>query len=150
MLFFFFNDTATTEIYTLSLHDALPISRVAGGIADAEAEDEASGEQFAQRPGGVGGGDRLPAERHRDAATDNDPLGLRQEGRAEREALPAHALRVPEDAVTEALDLARERTELGSGQIVEEYEHTRRAEVHRRLLLPWRSTETMLHQETRQ
>src|SRR3712207_8682645 len=25
MLFFFFNDTATTEIYTLSLHDALPI-----------------------------------------------------------------------------------------------------------------------------
>src|SRR6185437_17094252 len=25
---FFFNDTATTEIYTLSLHDALPISRV--------------------------------------------------------------------------------------------------------------------------
>ena len=26
LLFFFFNDTATTEIYTLSLHDALPIS----------------------------------------------------------------------------------------------------------------------------
>src|SRR2546422_10036306 len=26
-LFFFFNDTATTEIYTLSLHDALPIFR---------------------------------------------------------------------------------------------------------------------------
>src|SRR3712207_7224445 len=25
--YFFFNDTATTEIYTLSLHDALPISR---------------------------------------------------------------------------------------------------------------------------
>src|SRR3990170_8543813 len=34
-LFFFFNDTATTEIYTLSLHDALPISapRSAGGRA---------------------------------------------------------------------------------------------------------------------
>src|SRR6267143_6683040 len=28
-LFFFFNDTATTEIYTLSLHDALPISSAA-------------------------------------------------------------------------------------------------------------------------
>src|SRR2546430_5273011 len=27
-MLFFFNDTATTEIYTLSLHDALPISRV--------------------------------------------------------------------------------------------------------------------------
>src|SRR2546430_16597371 len=26
-IFFFFNDTATTEIYTLSLHDALPISQ---------------------------------------------------------------------------------------------------------------------------
>src|SRR5256885_12474583 len=31
--FFFFNDTATTEIYTLSLHDALPIS-FAGERAD--------------------------------------------------------------------------------------------------------------------
>src|SRR5256885_7750447 len=29
ILFFFFNDTATTEIYTLSLHDALPICRSA-------------------------------------------------------------------------------------------------------------------------
>src|SRR5256886_4393695 len=37
-VFFFFNDTATTEIYTLSLHDALPICRTAdrrcaGGFA---------------------------------------------------------------------------------------------------------------------
>src|SRR5215813_15456524 len=31
--FFFFNDTATTEIYTLSLHDALPISTVAPTIS---------------------------------------------------------------------------------------------------------------------
>src|SRR3712207_8581284 len=36
-MIFFFNDTATTEIYTLSLHDALPISgairqQVAGGV----------------------------------------------------------------------------------------------------------------------
>src|SRR5207302_9220676 len=30
--FFFFNDTATTEIYTLSLHDALPISSSASAI----------------------------------------------------------------------------------------------------------------------
>src|SRR2546430_12564347 len=29
-LFFFFNDTATTEIYTLSLHDALPICEWCG------------------------------------------------------------------------------------------------------------------------
>src|SRR3712207_8872387 len=31
LLFFFFNDTATTEIYTLSLHDALPISAIGVG-----------------------------------------------------------------------------------------------------------------------
>src|SRR3989449_8066750 len=33
--FFFFNDTATTEIYTLSLHDALPIS-AGGGVGVVE------------------------------------------------------------------------------------------------------------------
>src|SRR2546429_7170458 len=33
--FFFFNDTATTEIYTLSLHDALPIFRTEHGIEEA-------------------------------------------------------------------------------------------------------------------
>src|SRR5438445_7903912 len=32
--FFFFNDTATTEIYTLSLHDALPISSAKLGSPD--------------------------------------------------------------------------------------------------------------------
>src|SRR5258707_4066840 len=31
LFFFFFNDTATTEIYTLSLHDALPICHCTGG-----------------------------------------------------------------------------------------------------------------------
>src|SRR5437773_9087263 len=31
--FFFFNDTATTEIYTLSLHDALPISAMSDRLA---------------------------------------------------------------------------------------------------------------------
>src|SRR2546427_2206153 len=49
--FFFFNDTATTEIYTLSLHDALPISHervdhlghhflsvMIVGVAESEAE----------------------------------------------------------------------------------------------------------------
>src|SRR5258708_26130270 len=37
--FFFFNDTATTEIYTLSLHDALPICchRVDGAVRDSAA-----------------------------------------------------------------------------------------------------------------
>src|SRR6266576_7207514 len=34
LYFFFFNDTATTEIYTLSLHDALPISSSRNGFSD--------------------------------------------------------------------------------------------------------------------
>src|SRR5258705_30702 len=39
---FFFNDTATTEIYTLSLHDALPISRPARDLRDgADIEERA-------------------------------------------------------------------------------------------------------------
>src|SRR5688572_32955542 len=33
VFFFFFNDTATTEIYTLSLHDALPISIMESDVA---------------------------------------------------------------------------------------------------------------------
>src|SRR2546430_13548601 len=36
--FFFFNDTATTEIYTLSLHDALPISRRSTSTTPTRAE----------------------------------------------------------------------------------------------------------------
>src|SRR3712207_7016017 len=47
LIFFFFNDTATTEIYTLSLHDALPISahhqhqrHEAGELAEGEEQGE--------------------------------------------------------------------------------------------------------------
>src|SRR3712207_8216661 len=42
-LFFFFNDTATTEIYTLSLHDALPI--LDGDERDQRGEDREEGEE---------------------------------------------------------------------------------------------------------
>src|SRR6266540_2246970 len=46
--FFFFNDTATTEIYTLSLHDALPIS---GGTSGAGRRDgQSSGVSTASTP----------------------------------------------------------------------------------------------------
>src|SRR5258707_9835072 len=51
-LFFFFNDTATTEIYTLSLHDALPISRAVQAQQPAMGEarrDVALGDQGADR-----------------------------------------------------------------------------------------------------
>src|SRR2546421_5553092 len=43
--FFFFNDTATTEIYTLSLHDALPIcGEFPLGVVDAEVRQRAGAE----------------------------------------------------------------------------------------------------------
>src|SRR3712207_8136087 len=50
--FFFFNDTATTEIYTLSLHDALPIFRRAG--VDAARCRAAAGRRRLRRPHGAG------------------------------------------------------------------------------------------------
>src|SRR5256885_10373583 len=50
--FFFFNDTATTEIYTLSLHDALPIWRAA--IGDASSSSTERGRRTPVRPLGRG------------------------------------------------------------------------------------------------
>src|SRR5258708_4299599 len=50
-LFFFFNDTATTEIYTLSLHDALPISAL--GV-DAIAEFQILTNTYGAQFGGTG------------------------------------------------------------------------------------------------
>src|SRR5947209_10337793 len=46
--FFFFNDTATTEIYTLSLHDALPIFEGDGPMAGP------AGRRTGQGPAGAG------------------------------------------------------------------------------------------------
>src|SRR3712207_8763673 len=43
-VFFFFNDTATTEIYTLSLHDALPISAARQRHPDQLGEDRQGNE----------------------------------------------------------------------------------------------------------
>src|SRR5258708_39731024 len=48
-LFFFFNDTATTEIYTLSLHDALPICRCGRGGARASRACARTRENFTGR-----------------------------------------------------------------------------------------------------
>src|SRR5882757_10263925 len=46
---FFFNDTATTEIYTLSLHDALPIS--VPGTADFPDDETAEAGHLGEPPG---------------------------------------------------------------------------------------------------
>src|SRR2546429_1846036 len=55
--FFFFNDTATTEIYTLSLHDALPILRERPRSNKAKARLRRSSNRSAL-PLGLGTGDR--------------------------------------------------------------------------------------------
>src|SRR5688572_32335273 len=62
--FFFFNDTATTEIYTLSLHDALPISAAERVVhllraehrGGQRADDGLSGERAGVSPARAGGG----------------------------------------------------------------------------------------------
>src|SRR2546427_10449417 len=53
LIFFFFNDTATTEIYTLSLHDALPITRRAARAVRSRAARRAAPER--SRLGGAAG-----------------------------------------------------------------------------------------------
>src|SRR2546426_4766201 len=53
LIFFFFNDTATTEIYTLSLHDALPIASAARRLHPALLLHQSHGGRAA---GGLPGG----------------------------------------------------------------------------------------------
>src|SRR6266511_196829 len=65
--FFFFNDTATTEIYTLSLHDALPISRPGHRL------DHRQHPRIAQAPPELG--ERVAVGRHR-ADTDLRSLAV--------------------------------------------------------------------------
>src|SRR5256885_8286189 len=59
IFFFFFNDTATTEIYTLSLHDALPISQPASANSTTRAAPAACACAAAAGRGGA----RSPAVR---------------------------------------------------------------------------------------
>src|SRR3712207_8990586 len=57
-MFFFFNDTATTEIYTLSLHDALPISgserRPPGHVGVVQGELVRAGDDLRHRDDDLG------------------------------------------------------------------------------------------------
>src|SRR5436853_3396990 len=64
-MFFFFNDTATTEIYTLSLHDALPIWAAPDGARGGDRRRLSRWHRPARgRPGSRGLPD--PSERRRD------------------------------------------------------------------------------------
>src|SRR3712207_8160576 len=68
-MLFFFNDTATTEIYTLSLHDALPISKLVGVISDThgllrpEAVEALKGSELIVHAGDIGGPEIIEALR---------------------------------------------------------------------------------------
>src|ERR1039458_10841591 len=48
-LFFFFNDTATTDIYTLSLHDALPISSPPSSVSMSRTAITCASPSFSKR-----------------------------------------------------------------------------------------------------
>src|SRR2546430_11506943 len=71
MCFFFFNDTATTEIYTLPLHDALPIcagrqlgaERVRVGLVDREPRLARGDVVLVERPRAHTGHDPFPDSR---------------------------------------------------------------------------------------
>src|SRR3989449_11673502 len=104
LFFFFFNDTATTEIYTLSLHDALPIS--AGECEAAERSVPA----LRAEPRGVDG-----------------PLGVGVEDRhvrrgAGREA-PAPQAEEPCRIARKPGDERRERQEAGTHEPVQQQGH---------------------------
>src|SRR2546425_13175065 len=78
-LFFFFNDTATTEIYTLSLHDALPIFgllQLGQQISRADESHEVTPLEHGEGPAAVpeqssGFGDRRVGRDRRDVTPHN-------------------------------------------------------------------------------
>src|SRR3712207_7393722 len=79
-MFFFFNDTATTEIYTLSLHDALPIWRAARmrGAQAVGAPEVGGGARAGAGPTGrPGDGPRAHRRRRRGPAAARDRKSTR-------------------------------------------------------------------------
>src|SRR5260221_12682147 len=91
--FFFFNDTATTEIYTLSLHDALPILPPVGDAARVprQAQREVQGAARDQLPRDLQPGSApLPVPPARDLPLPPPRLDGRQRARPHR-----HARRTP-------------------------------------------------------
>src|SRR2546426_12125924 len=109
-MFFFFNDTATTEIYTLSLHDALPIWSVTGDARNGQGI-------WPARPRGVApvpergwqrsALDRVAAVDGNGGSRDEVGGGAREEDRDARhvgDGTPAAGRRAPGDAAGPARD----------------------------------------------
>src|SRR3712207_8285976 len=87
--FFFFNDTATTEIYTLSLHDALPIwQRVDGDDRRARTGRAVGAQRHHPEPLAVGEHDRVAVGRE---AHGGEPLGRAARDRKSTRLNSSHA-----------------------------------------------------------
>src|SRR6266436_10198697 len=95
--FFFFNDTATTEIYTLSLHDALPISGACAGRRwgrPRQARPRSPGDRLdsATRSSVPDERRRSPPGEHRGSALPNRVWPLAVAGRQARRVAPRGAV----------------------------------------------------------
>src|SRR5216683_3361175 len=87
--FFFFNDTATTEIYTLSLHDALPISAGRPGRHHARGQGRA---RIARPRAPASGGTFLVPRRVHGTGRDIGGCGAPRSPRGIRDPLRARPL----------------------------------------------------------
>src|SRR3712207_8310723 len=83
LVFFFFNDTATTEIYTLSLHDALPISPTVSSRTTSEAASLSEGRAVRR--------DQIRPELSTSAATSANRSGWRGADRKSTRLNSSHA-----------------------------------------------------------
>src|SRR2546426_11023968 len=114
-LFFFFNDTATTEIYTLSLHDALPIcklSRLAAEAREIQAALRAEGER--ERAKLVAEAEDLAAKIKVDAG-----FLAEQEVKIARRQIRAEIARLAQQAAQQVLQ--RHLTPADQKRLVEEF-----------------------------
>src|SRR5436309_5801535 len=122
--FFFFNDTATTEIYTLSLHDALPISPDRQIPPAAPAADRVPGPRI-----GLEGPQQDDVERHEhdrapqaDRGRAGDPLRMASRGPAAGQEAREHGRRQHDERLQPAPAAAR----FGNESRDQEKEHDRR------------------------
>ena len=90
-MYFFFHDTATTEIYTLSLHDALPIYNLMNDDEFRKVVDEV--EAHIRREAGSVGGLSVNNSQKRDSSCFHEEQGdaIACSMNAESTAIPAYA-----------------------------------------------------------
>src|SRR2546429_7311687 len=112
VFFFFFNDTATTEIYTLSLHDALPISSPRGAVG--RAHRVRTGRRTAARH--LGGTHLLYEDLRHPAGRDVPPRRQRQRG---GRRVPHHGARRRRAGTRRGLPRDRNRPGHGARVVVQ-------------------------------